>query len=88
MQINRRETILVLSKLLGYVGIDDTCHGLRVGYIVWRLSEHLKLPDDQRVDTIALYSNLIFLADRLDILLAHNPTSTEVERGEVSGELV
>ncbi len=159
MQINRRETILVLSKLLGYVGVDDTCHGLRVGYIVWRLTEHLNLPEDQRVElmeagllhdigvsstiahrlliqqidvpdaiqhcvngeavissiptfahlaplvrfhhehwkhfdfeavhpSIALYSNLIFLSDRFDILMAQENTTTSEEREKVLEQLV
>lgn len=159
MEINRRETILVLSKILGYVGIDDTYHGHRVGYIVWRLSEHLKLPDDQRTElaeagllhdigvsstvahqmlvsrldvpnaiehclvgesiitsiptfshlapliryhhehwkrfdfkkihpTIALYSNLIFLADRLDVLMSHHEEQNESVRESILDALV
>lgn len=49
MKINRRQMTLVLSRILGYVGVDDHLHGHRVGYIVWRLSEHLGLSIEQRV---------------------------------------
>ena len=40
---------LVLSRILGYVGVDDHLHGHRVGYIVWRLSEHLGFSMEQRI---------------------------------------
>ena len=151
MQINRREATLVLSELLGYVGIDDFYHGHRVGYIVWRLAhelgysselqqelieagllhdvgvsstvahslltatmdvpnavqlcmtgeaiirsipayahlalmvryhhDHWQQIDFEQVDPQqAFYSNLIFLADRLDVLMAHNPSATQSEQ--------
>lgn len=160
MQINRRQTILVLSRILGFVGIDDSYHGHRVGYIVWRLSQQLRLPEDHAmelmeagllhdigvsstvahqmlvstmdvpdaikhcligerlIDTIptlshlaplvryhhehwkhfeaeqaihpttALYSNLIFLADRLDVLMAKHPISERSEREVLLERLV
>ena len=149
----------MLSKLLGFVGVDDTYHGHRVGFMVWRMSRHLQLPEDQRAElmeagllhdigvsstvahrllirhidvpdavqhcvtgeaviasiptfshlaplvryhhehwtrfdfdeihpTIALYSNLIFLADRLDILMAKYPSETEAEREVLLEKLV
>ncbi len=152
MKIARMELTLMLSKLLGLVGVDDTFHGHRVGYMVWCFSEPMGLMEDHRIGlleagllhdigvsstlvhkmlteqidvpdairhcvvgeaiigattsyaqlaplvryhhdhwiqfdfdevdpTIALYSNLIFLADRLDVLVAqYQPVNAEQQQ--------
>ncbi|MBV5321127.1 MAG: HD domain-containing protein [Sulfuricurvum sp.] len=56
-QLNHREVTYALSEALDYVGIDDTMHGKRVGYMSAEVAKRLGW-DSERIDRIILMGML------------------------------
>lgn len=54
MQENQsfKDLTLMISDVIDQVGVDDTQHGKRVGYMAWKCSEYLNIPEFEPTDIL------------------------------------
>lgn len=47
-----KDLTLMISDVVDQVGLDDTQHGKRVGYMAWKVSEYLDTPGFSGMDIL------------------------------------